>query len=449
MFFGKVTDYRGQKQMPTPRSTCSTRSDRLQITPIYPQSRQAPPLLEGLPGVGGARACAGPATSSSRCPGWVLDQHDFVDRTGAFRGIHVPESARRARGGPPPARLRRAAAHPAHARHAQAQDRGHQPGHRARHRPASSSGGSSPALPFELTGDQRTVIDEIDRRPGPAACRCTGSCRATSGRARPWSPSPRCSPPCRAATRARSWRRRRCSPSSTRRACGRCSTGISVPDGGASLFDDRPAERRAAHQQGHRQGAPAHPRRPGRAAGRPPRRHPRPDPGGGRLPAASASVVIDEQHRFGVEQRAALRDKAGGGAVPDVLVMTATPIPRTAAMTVYGDLDVSRAPREAGRPAARSPPPGPRAMTEEAEVWATVRDEVAAGRQAYVVCPLIGESDKLEVASAEETHARLEADELLRPVASASCTGGCPPRRRRPRWPASAKAAPTCSWRRR
>jgi ATP-dependent DNA helicase RecG len=122
-------------------------------------------------------------------------------------------------------------------------------------------------------------------------------------------------------------------------------------------------------------------------------------------------VVIDEQHRFGVEQRAALRAKSAGTSVPDVLVMTATPIPRTAAMTVYGDLDVSVLDE---LPPGRTPvvttwAEGP---TAEAKVWGRVRDEVAAGRQAYVVCPLIEESDKLEAASAEETHARLSAHEL-------------------------------------
>jgi ATP-dependent DNA helicase RecG len=116
-------------------------------------------------------------------------------------------------------------------------------------------------------------------------------------------------------------------------------------------------------------------------------------------------AVIDEQHRFGVEQRAALRDKGDKGLTPDVLVMTATPIPRTAAMTVYGDLDVS---------VLDEMPPGPTpiatfkvATADEATVWDVVRDEVAAGRQAYVVCPLIEESEKLEVASAQETFDRL------------------------------------------
>ncbi len=124
-------------------------------------------------------------------------------------------------------------------------------------------------------------------------------------------------------------------------------------------------------------------------------------------------VVIDEQHRFGVEQRAALREKGGdaGATVPDVLVMTATPIPRTAAMTVYGDLDVSVLDE---MPPGRTPiathwANGP--LLEEA-AWADVRAEVAAGHQAYVVCPLIEESEKLEVASAEETYDRLGAGEL-------------------------------------
>jgi ATP-dependent DNA helicase RecG len=103
-------------------------------------------------------------------------------------------------------------------------------------------------------------------------------------------------------------------------------------------------------------------------------------------------VVIDEQHRFGVEQRDALRDKAAGSR-PHVLVMTATPIPRTVAMTVFGDLEVSTL---AELPAGRSPiathvvPAAERPRYLE-RAWQRVREEIAAGRQAYVVCPRIGD----------------------------------------------------------
>ena len=122
------------------------------------------------------------------------------------------------------------------------------------------------------------------------------------------------------------------------------------------------------------------------------------------------AVVVDEQHRFGVEQRAALRAKSDG-VVPDLLVMTATPIPRTAAMTVYGDLEVSALDElPPGRtPIATHWAAGP---LSEANVWASVRDEVETGRQAYVVCPLIEESENLEVASAEETFEQLATGEL-------------------------------------
>ena len=110
--------------------------------------------------------------------------------------------------------------------------------------------------------------------------------------------------------------------------------------------------------------------------------------------------MIDEQHRFGVEQRASLKEKNRDGRVPDVLVMTATPIPRTAAMTVYGDLDVS---------VLDELPPGriPIVTSWEADnatVWETVKEEIKNGRQAYVVCPLIEDSEKLEVHSAEKVH---------------------------------------------
>ena len=127
------------------------------------------------------------------------------------------------------------------------------------------------------------------------------------------------------------------------------------------------------------------------------------------------AVVVDEQHRFGVEQRAALRMKGAGPedqrVVPDVLVMTATPIPRTAAMTVYGDLDVS---------VLDELPPGRTPISThwangplmELAAWGDVREAVGAGRQAYVVCPLIEESEKLEVASAQEMYERLVNHDL-------------------------------------
>ena len=102
-------------------------------------------------------------------------------------------------------------------------------------------------------------------------------------------------------------------------------------------------------------------------------------------------VVIDEQHRFGVQQRAALADRVTDSAHPHLLVLTATPIPRTVAMTVFGDLDVSVL---EGAPALRSGVAAHVVATAErpahlARVWERVREEVAAGRQVFVVCPRI------------------------------------------------------------
>ena len=108
-------------------------------------------------------------------------------------------------------------------------------------------------------------------------------------------------------------------------------------------------------------------------------------------------VVIDEQHRFGVLQRATLREK---GLHPDVLVMTATPIPRTLALTVYGDLDVSMI-RElpAGRLPIRT---AAKPESRRDEIYQFVREQLDAGRQAYVIYPLVEESAKLDLKAATE-----------------------------------------------
>ncbi|REE99073.1 ATP-dependent DNA helicase RecG [Thermomonospora umbrina] len=139
-------------------------------------------------------------------------------------------------------------------------------------------------------------------------------------------------------------------------------------------------------------------------------------------------VVVDEQHRFGVEQRDALREKVNGGR-PHVLVMTATPIPRTVAMTVFGDLETSTLSQlPAGRAEIRTHVVPPERPAFLARTWERIREEAAQGRRTYIVCPRIGAQEGDEEglpAPADEEGARraplavldllpLLEDELLR-----------------------------------
>jgi ATP-dependent DNA helicase RecG len=121
-------------------------------------------------------------------------------------------------------------------------------------------------------------------------------------------------------------------------------------------------------------------------------------------------VVIDEQHRFGVEQRAALIAK---GSAPEVLLLSATPIPRTLALTLYGDLDISEL---RDKPPGRKPvKTGVRSSRSRATIYQFLRDQCAAGRQAYIVYPVIEESEQLDLRAATKM-----AEELARSLAPAS-----------------------------
>lgn len=115
-------------------------------------------------------------------------------------------------------------------------------------------------------------------------------------------------------------------------------------------------------------------------------------------------AVIDEQHRFGVRQRISLREKGS----PDVLVMTATPIPRTLAMTLYGDLDISTLDElPKGRKEVETIVADRRHRNDTYEL---IRQQVKMGRQAFIVCPLIDESDKIQVKAAVKEAERLESE---------------------------------------
>ena len=155
-------------------------------------------------------------------------------------------------------------------------------------------------------------------------------------------------------------------------------------------------------------------------------------------------VVIDEQHRFGVEQRATLRAKGEEGD-PDLLVMTATPIPRTAAMVIFGDLDLT---------VLDELPPGRVTITtewlaapaDEHIAWDRVRQEVAAGHRAFVVCPLVGDfaprRSALGHRGVHPSGRRRTGGPPRRSVARPDGAGGAG---RKP-WPSSAGGRLRCWW---
>jgi ATP-dependent DNA helicase RecG len=405
--FGKLEIYAGRKQMTNP--VVDLIGDRTgRIVPIYPQSEKAGLSTWEI----GDWVAEALRRSQGRglldpVPGWVLDRFDLITRPEAFAGIHAPDSmahrdvARRRLVLDELLRVQLALVQ--RKRHIERTTRG------IAHRVDGPLLDAFVArLPFELTDDQRAAVEEIGRdlaAPHPMHRLLQGDVGsgktvvavstllvAVQGGYQGAFMAPT---EVLAEQHAQGIRE--------------LLDGVEVPDDGATLFEARPVR---VELLTNRVGAGDRRRILGGLAT-------------GQVDLVIGThaliqegvefrnlgaVVIDEQHRFGVEQRAALRDKSAG-AVPDVLVMTATPIPRTAAMTVYGDLDVTVI---RSLPAGRQPigTRWVRTDADENSMWDAVRGEVASGRQVYVVNPLIEESEKLEVRSAEETYARLEAGEL-------------------------------------
>jgi ATP-dependent DNA helicase RecG len=405
MFFGKITEFRGAKQMANPEIDLLDERDRLSIVPIYPQSDKLRIYSRDFRGwLQESLRRAGELVDP--LPEHLADRYDFVDRTTAFRGQHAPESmvdveaSRRRLVFDELLRIQLALVMRKRQLERTSQGVAHVVGGDLVERFFAR-------LPFELTGDQRRVIEEIDRdlaRPVPMHRLLQGDV----GSGKTVVAVSALLVAVQGGHQGAFMAPTEVLAEQHHTAIRSLLEGVTVGDD-SSLFGERPLRvelltNRVSGKERERILA---------------------DLAVGEVDLVTGThaliqeavafrslgvVVIDEQHRFGVEQRAALRDKSDG-SVPDVLVMTATPIPRTAAMTVYGDLDVSVLEE---KPAGRQPivTTWSRGEPEEAAVWERVRQEVEAGRQAYVVCPLIEESEKLEVRSAQETYERLEAGEL-------------------------------------
>ena len=404
VFFGKLDEFRGQRRMTNP--VVDLVGDRTgRILPVYPQSEKAGLTTWELAAwIEEALERAG--TFADPLPEALRRRLDLVDRTVALRGIHLPETTedhRRARRRlvfdellriqvvlvRRKRELEAAAEGITHARAGELVARFHQ------------------GLPFALSGAQRRAVGEIgddlaasvpmhrllqgDVGSGKTLVALTALLVAVEGghQGAFMAPTEVLAEQHHLALRA-------------------MVDGLLVPAEGANLFGERPVRvelltSRAGTAERARIGAALADGEVDIVVGT----HALIQE---QVEFRSLGVaVIDEQHRFGVEQRAALRAK--GASVPDVLVMTATPIPRTAAMTVYGDLDVSVLDE---LPPGRTPVATSWARTpaDEADAWQRARAEVEAGHQVFVVCPLIEESDTLQVRSAEETHRRLSEVEL-------------------------------------
>jgi ATP-dependent DNA helicase RecG len=406
--FGKLEMFNGRRQMTNPVvDLIGNRTGR--IVPIYPQSDKAGlSTWEIGDWVAEALRRSQPRGLADPVPEWVLDRYDLISRGEAVAGIHAPESMAHKE----VARKRLVLDELIRVQLALVQRKRHI----ERTTPGIAQMTAGPLLdafvdrlPFDLTSDQQQAIREIAAdlaAPHPMHRLLQGDVGAGKTTVAVWTLLAAVEGGHQGAFMAPT------EVLAEQHAEGirALLDGVEVPDSGTSLFGARPLR---VELLTNRVGAGDRRRiLAGLAAGEV-------DVAIGTHAliqegvdfASLGAVVIDEQHRFGVEQRAALRDKAGGGPVPDVLVMTATPIPRTAAMTVYGDLDVTVI---RSRPAGRQPivTTWARGAEAEAGVWAAVRDQVEAGRQAYVVTPLIEESDKLEARSAEDTHAQLAAGEL-------------------------------------
>ena len=423
VIFGKIEMFRGQRQMTNP--VVDLVGDKTgRIIPVYPQSEKtglnswdlaewvAETLRRTLPPSG--RGLIDPL------PDLLLDEHDFITREAAFKGIHQPESL--AEVGEARRRLvfdelfRLQLALVLRKRAIERTETGV-----AHTIDGPLLTGFTDRLPFELTGAQRRVIDEIradlarpipmhrllqgDVGAGKTLVAVAAMLAAVDGghQAALMAPTEVLAEQHHAGIR-------------------RLLDGLTVTDQ-TSLFQDRPLR---VELLSNRVTAAERKRILSQLLT-------------GEVDIAIGThaliqenvmfsslgvVVIDEQHRFGVEQRAALRDRSYTDASPDVMVMTATPIPRTAAMTVYGDLDVSvldelppgRSPivtRWVAAPGNLEEPSGALDTIADLEtMWDEVRQQLDEGRQVYVVCPLIDESEKLDAASAETIFDRLSAVEL-------------------------------------